>query len=544
MTATGSKSPGTAKHLIESMTGSEALPAFVRRIEPNTLKHLVEEIGIEDSGALIAHASRTQLTHLLDETLWRGARPGDPEKLSVAELLRWLDVLNGIGLPFAADTLYELGGDFCTLAFSRLLVVSDTDLAPRVLDEHTQMIGTFLVRVRVDDEWDTVQTSLNALWRDYPDFTEHVFGRLGFRHSTLNLFGEDDTAQVLDADAGHAYEQGREEAGYVTSVTAGAFLRGLARADVDVLAGETEYDLQTREYFRRRYLLRERSTNADESGTGGEEVSDDESADEVVQADPVAFGKLEAELAAWERAQHQPTALLTGPEDGSVAESDWIRLALSGLQGVPEQFDRRMDELTYLANLLMVGVEYAGERMESRPAARLALATCNLGASHELWLAEAEDPVETVRAMLMTEPGLVRLFRVGWHLLANLPMETASGLTKLFADEVIREHLAAKPWVLKEVDALLGNPSFEETVAGRDFEDARETLKILGIALEAEAVVVLCVLIDGVPRFPRVLEDRPPEGAVMTFAARDIATMSDLMRIHRFLDGLGAHVRL
>ena len=77
-----------------------------------------------------------------------------------------------------------------------------------------------------------------------------------------------------------------------------------------------------------------------------------------------------------------------------------------------------------------------------------------------------------------------------------------------------------------------------------DFDDARETLKILGIALEAEAVVSLNVLTDGVPRFPRVLEDRPPEGAVATYASRDIATMADLMRIHRFLDELPSYVRL
>ena len=78
--------------------------------------------------------------------------------------------------------IIDFGADFCAVAFSRLLVVADNDMAARVLDEHTQVVGTFLVRTRVDDEWDTVQTSVNALWADHPAFAESIFGRLAFRH--------------------------------------------------------------------------------------------------------------------------------------------------------------------------------------------------------------------------------------------------------------------------------------------------------------------------------------------------------------------------
>ena len=130
-----------ARQLIETMSSSVVAPDFVRKIDPHTLKSLVDDVGLEDAGALIAHVSNRQLVHLLDETLWTGARPGDPDKLSVAELLRWLDLWNGLGSGFVADKLYELGDDFCALAFSRLLVIVDYDMAPRVLDEHTHAIG-------------------------------------------------------------------------------------------------------------------------------------------------------------------------------------------------------------------------------------------------------------------------------------------------------------------------------------------------------------------------------------------------------------------
>ena len=54
-----------ARKLVRAMTESAALPAFVQRINPNTLKHLVEDVGLEDAGALIAHVSNQQLVHLL-----------------------------------------------------------------------------------------------------------------------------------------------------------------------------------------------------------------------------------------------------------------------------------------------------------------------------------------------------------------------------------------------------------------------------------------------------------------------------------------------
>lgn len=538
-----------ARQLVRAMTESAALPAFVQRINPHTLKHLVDDVGLEDAGALIAHVSNRQLVHLLDETLWTGARPGDPDKLSVAELLRWLDLWNGLGKGFVADKLYELGDDFCALAFSRLLVIVDYDMAPRVLDEHTLAIGRYIVRVRVDDEWDAVQTAITALWHDYPDYCEAIFARLAFRHSILSS-DEDDTAKILDADASHAQEQGREESGYVTSVMAGSFLRALKSADVDELGEESEYDLMTREYFRRRRTLQAQAEKeqadcaVDSDGSDGlADVAEAGSA-EPAEAGSAALDSLAAELFAYERSQMRPAALLTGPETADVVDADWVRVALGRLQNQPDVFDARMDELTYLSNLLMVGTESGGERLESSQAANLVIATCTLGACHDLWLESAGDEVAAILDMLAREPGLVRLFRIGWQLLSNLPGMAAARLKSLFADQAVRERLAEKPWVLTEVDGLLGSPDFEAVVASRNFEDARETLKILGIALEPEAVVALCVLMDGVPRFARVLEQKPPEGAVMTYAARYISTMKDLLIVHRFLDDLANGVRL
>ena len=87
------KSQDSARQLIDSMTDSEALPAFVPRIDPRTLKHLVDEVGLEDAGALVVQASSQQIAHLLDESIWWGARPGDPERLNQATRAHWRSFL-------------------------------------------------------------------------------------------------------------------------------------------------------------------------------------------------------------------------------------------------------------------------------------------------------------------------------------------------------------------------------------------------------------------------------------------------------------------
>ena len=53
---------------------------------------------------------------------------------------------------------------------------------------------------------------------------------------------------------------------------AGSFLRGLISEDVDELSAETEYDLMTQEYFRRRQTLKERAAAAEAEAAAAEAV--------------------------------------------------------------------------------------------------------------------------------------------------------------------------------------------------------------------------------------------------------------------------------
>lgn len=538
--ASGSSGSVSAKALVDSMVASESLPALVEQMAPAALARLVAEIGIEDSGALVVHASETQLVHLLDETIWSGASPGAPETLSVENLLRWLAVWEDSNVT--SDKLYELGEDFCALAFSRLVVVSDTDISERVDDEFTQVIGEYILRARVDDEWDVIQASLTALWDDFPDYAEAIFGRLGFRHSILGIGGEDDTARVLDADASHDHERKREAQGFVTSVMAGSFLRSTAASDLDVLADDDTYDLQTSEYFRRREVEAAAAQRA--QAEKREARTEDADEDSEVASDERELDELEAELEAYELQHTASPRLLAGPDD--VRARQPVRAALSELQGDDEVFAQRTDELAYLANLVMAGASRAGERIGETAAAELVMATCNLGGSYLLWIEFGDDAdVSGYQELLAAEAGLVRLFRVGWHLLARVPVQAVSRLQKLIADPDIRAVLADRPMILGEVDALVADNELLAQVRAERFEDAKETVRLLTILLEPEAVLALCELVDSTPKLAHSIEQPVPVGEwdEQTQTLRDIDSMADLMAIDGFLKSLSRQFR-
>jgi|GEM_PF-4113429 len=529
------KKPAAARSLVASMIGSESLPALVEQLSPAALSRLVADIGIEDAGALVTHASENQLTHLLDATIWSGAKPGDPESLSVETLLRWLAVWNDHQI--AADKLYELGEDFCAVAFSRLVVISDIDLAARVDDEFTQAIGEYVVRSRIDDEWDVIHVSLLSLWEDFPDFAEAVFARLAFRHTILGMFGEDDTARVLNADASHEHERRREAEGYVTSVMAGAFLQQVAAADLDTLAVETAYDLQTSEYFRRREVeTRTEEQRRYEKQARKSSRSHIDEPDEDRELD-----ELEAELEAFERQQSPGPALLTGPD--ATRSRQAVRLALAALsdQGLVQA---RMDELAYLSNLLMAGTARDGERIPEKQAAEIAMATCNLGGSYLLWVEFGDDDDTSAFTRLLDgEPGMVRLFRIGWHLLARIPFQVLGRLQRLMADPETRAGLAARPMVRDEVDALLAEEELPAQVRRGDFDDARETLRLLTILLEPRAVVGLCALMDATPALSDALEAESHAWDERISKVRNLDSMADLMLVDGFLKSLSEQFR-
>lgn len=544
--------PATAKKVVDALLKSRDLSTIVQDLNPTTLHHLVTELGIEDAAPLVAHASPRQIVELLDSTLWTGARPGDPETMSMEMLMRWFDLWSDMGDQAAAEILHDLGSEFCALALSRLIQVTDDPAGLEGTDEQCQILGIYCVCARYADEWDSVQKVLNALWGEYPDFLESILERLILRHSILRIEGELDGLRLLRIDAEFEREQSRERSGYVTSAMAGAYLQTVMHAELEMLVGEAAYDPETAAYFNRRTFLAQRSdTDPADRHAPEEDIEHTENRPTAgVEAEPVqgegdsgTQAEFRAELAAYERAHTRNTLLLEGPHMTGLQQRQPVRAAIARLQDRPPAFAARMDELAYLANLLVAGTELDSRRLTETEAANLAMASCNLGGTYLHWQeASAESADAAIETWIAAEPGLIHLFRIGWHLISQLPLQAACQLRNQFRADAVRARFDDRTWLLEEVDALLGQPDFVNTVQTRKFEEAKETLRILSIVLAPEAVTALVLLIDSVPRFARILA-QDSRGDWVSADARFIESFEDLARLQTFLRTLADRLR-
>jgi hypothetical protein len=107
------ESPGLA-------TGVQALPA-------PALARLIDTVGLEDAGEIVAFATAEQLAGVFDEDLFRSDRPGGDERFDAGRLLVWLEVMMEAGDTFVAERLASLPEDLVTLALREHLLVLGAD---------------------------------------------------------------------------------------------------------------------------------------------------------------------------------------------------------------------------------------------------------------------------------------------------------------------------------------------------------------------------------------------------------------------------------
>src|SRR5262245_60259724 len=84
------------------------LVAAVRELPAGVLSQLIERVGLEDSGELVALASTEQLERLFDDDLWQAARAGDDETFRPERFVLWLRVMQEAGEERLLARLREL----------------------------------------------------------------------------------------------------------------------------------------------------------------------------------------------------------------------------------------------------------------------------------------------------------------------------------------------------------------------------------------------------------------------------------------------------
>ncbi len=539
--------------LLKTLTDSAALPAFVRQLPAPVLKRLVDYVGVRDAGELVALTTTTQLRELFEESLWENLTPGKSETLQSGRFVEWLDVLLETGVAAAAERLVELGETFVVLQLEALIkvIAMSTAVTHRaalpcscsfcVLIEQGELAAVFddyLVSPLHDDEWEPIHILLVELDGANPDFLARVLARCCHEATVLGF--ADDGAAFL-ADQTYEREQRREAKGFVTPVIAASFLAAARGASLDELCAQTAYDALTEACLNR--------TGAP-SGTAAGVVPDDDrsKAEEEGSGPPppaAELRELEAALIAAELVGEPHQLRLTAPQRQHTTSGE-LQSLLDRLQLMdPHAFSQRLNEVVFLANVLMAGSWYQGGRFTQHEAAQAALACANLGMEYMLTYAQRDQPRDVViNGSLETVPGVVRLFQVGWQVLQRLPRHAGEQLLAALRRPSVREQLARKRWMLDEIESAVSDPDLLELIEKGEFEDVSDNLVLLSLVLDPRACHCLRTLMTDFPRYPAQLNVgiRPGQSAVNTTGF--IAALRDLDRVEEFLTRLDEWVRV
>lgn len=402
-----------------------ALVAAVRELPGAVLGKLIDRIGLEDAGELVALATTAQLERVFDDDLWRAERAGGDETFRPERFALWLRVMLDGGDPLLVQRLCELPRELLALAVHRLVLVFDMDVLAEQLapgDEEAEELARaletsvveeweeFRVIARDPDVWDDVWGALLSLDRDHHDRLRTILEEC-CAMSTEYISGQDGLFQVLtaeemlDSDVAAARDDRRVAEGFISPADARAFLE-LARRG----GGSDARDPITRAYFRDLEQRPEPKREPPETRKTGAPLNRGTALAADADVRDLAALLQEAEVIAPPSAQ-----LLAALTDGSAAKPHLVaplfEQAMNDLrQRDPALFSERTRELGYLVNVWIAGGAHEGRRPRPVEALEMVLKTCEAGVRTQL-AARGATPEQALAVLTRTPADT--LFRRG-----------------------------------------------------------------------------------------------------------------------------------
>lgn len=430
-------------HLLRRLLDEPRLLEQVQTLPPPLLAKLIDRVGLEDAGEVVALATTEQLAHVFDEDLWKSETAGEDESFDAERFALWLGVMREAGDRAVATRLSELPEELVTYAFHRHVIVlgmdalandlesgdDDADQVEKALaDCLSEEMDEYLVISRLHNGWDDVIAALLAL-----DELDHGLAtRILERCCSMSAHAIDESglysvlseAESLEADVAGDRQSRRAEEGHVAPSDAKAFLE-LARTGEAF--GPGEHDAITRAYLREANVRH------------------------VAAAPPPGKASTLARWLADEAPRRRDAARALPARREDRREELLLLAAMRALEGadVPA-FVARSTELAYLANLVLAGVSVEGRRLRPVEAVSLALATTSLG------LEMVVDGRSTERAAVaLGEHVADGLFRRGWHALEIELRQRALGLR---TKDATLEALADRPphWRTDQGPSFIG----------------------------------------------------------------------------------------
>jgi hypothetical protein len=399
--------------------------AAVRELPGAVLGKLIDRIGLEDAGELVALATTAQLERVFDDDLWRPRQAGGDETFRPERFALWLRVMSEAGDDALVQRLCELPQDLVALGVHRLAWVIDIDRLEEELspgDEAAEALARalelsaveeweeFRIISREPDAWDDLWNALMALDRDHHerlrdlltlccDMTREYISGQGGLYQVLTA------AEMLESDVAASRDDRRASEGFVRPADARAFLE-LARRGA---GHDDERDPLTSAYFR------------DLQGKGAATVPSSRPDQATVPPGTQALRALLEAAEAWSQgddgiALPRPVAALAALPGAGLELSHVVaplfEQAMKDLrEHDPACFDARVKEVGYLVNVWMAGGAHEGRRPGPNEAMDLVLSTVE--GALRAGLPEGQPSDEAARALLEATP-VDLLFRRGF----------------------------------------------------------------------------------------------------------------------------------
>jgi hypothetical protein len=374
--------PGVPGTLLARLINTPDVAKTVRSLPAQAFSALVQHVGLEDAGEIIALATNDQLVAAFDEDLFANTKPGERETFDSARFVVWLEVLLEAGDEITAKRVTELSEDFVVQALSGIVLVLDyeallarareggeeADYIDKAIENslYGELYGYLLIS-RKHEGWDAALALILALDRDHRSFLVRILDRCANIASgyidnldelSAVISAEDSLAEDVEAER----ENRRGRQGYVEPQAARNFLY-LAQQPMTSEIDPDERDPVTREYFRNL----ERPSAAESSAA----------------TDLHALVGLPGTM---DVGGFSLTALPPGVGDETNRSDETTPLVesmrlLNDLE--PTAFNERIEELEFLANVLMSGAGTADRRFRPVEAAEAVFATVGLGAELE-----------------------------------------------------------------------------------------------------------------------------------------------------------------
>ena len=241
----------------------------IQEMPSEALAALIDRIGLEDTGEILALATTEQLLNVIDMDVWQNAHHGEDETFDPERFLLWLEILLEAGEAALVKRLTSLPDDLVVMAFyAHLLVLNLDELAAEMSDRNEPLdltekalsnclcheMSEYLIIARRGDGWDTLLTAILALDEQAPDLLSHILAMCCYASSEHimdngGLYQVLTAEEMLYADAAADRADRRARVGYVSPSDATAFLKLAVSSSLTDASDETP-DPISLAYFR------------------------------------------------------------------------------------------------------------------------------------------------------------------------------------------------------------------------------------------------------------------------------------------------------